>query len=77
LVKVAKLFKDRFDSIEDTDDGVSLCCNECDAAFKIPSPIDAISEGEMELDYSDQIIELIERVLEHLDECQPTDERQH
>jgi hypothetical protein len=74
LVKIAKLFQDRFDSIMQTDDGTSLCCNECAETFKFPSPIDALREGNMETDYTEATMDFIERLLEHLDQCQPTDE---
>ena len=79
MIKIAKLFKDRFDSVEQTDDGVSLCCNECDATFKIPSAADAIQRGDMESDYTEEVMDFVERILEHLDECLPSpkNEQQH
>lgn len=79
MVKIAKLFNDRFDSVMHTDDGVSLCCNECAATFKIPSAVDAIRRGDAEDGYTEDVMDFVERVVGHLDEClpSPADDRQH
>jgi hypothetical protein len=71
MVKIAQLFRDRFDTSMQTDLGVSVCCSECDATFKIPSVMNAPRRGDMESDYTDEIMDFVERLLEHLDECQP------
>jgi hypothetical protein len=65
-MKLAELFEGRFD-IQDDEDGVSLTCTECSATFKIPSAVDAVQLDDVE--YANQIIALIKRILEHLDEC--------
>jgi hypothetical protein len=74
MVKIAQLFRDRFDTLMQTDLGVSVCCSECDATFKIPSFINALRKGDMETDYTEETMDFIERLLEHLDECQPIDD---
>ncbi|UQR65102.1 hypothetical protein LRP30_07585 [Bradyrhizobium sp. C-145] len=67
MANVADLFEERFDSVESGDEGVSLICAECGAAFRIPSPMDALDQGDPDMENADQIIDLIKRVLEHLE----------
>jgi hypothetical protein len=71
MAELAELFESRFE-ISDGDDGVSLVCTECSAEFQIPSAIEMV--GRSEMDHADEIVGLIRQILEHLDQCQPTDE---
>ena len=69
MSKLAELFEKRFDSVEVGDDGVSLICAECGAAFAIPSPMDFLDHVD-DMAHANEIMDLIARVLEHLDQCQ-------
>jgi hypothetical protein len=78
MPKLAELFDSRFD-LEEGEDGVSLICNECGTTIKIPSPIEALTsddpdmDHDPEMDHANQILKFVEQIFEHLDECKPTD----
>ncbi|WP_439398313.1 hypothetical protein ACRQ5Q_13680 [Bradyrhizobium sp. PMVTL-01] len=72
MAKLVDLFKERFDAVESGDDGVSLICAECSAAFAIRSPMDALDKDDPDMAHAEQVIDLVKRVLEHLDQCQPS-----
>jgi Fe2+ or Zn2+ uptake regulation protein len=77
MTKLTELFHDRFDSIEENEEGnkYGLVCSECGTVIELPSPLDAIGPENVEnYDYANEIIRLIERVLEHLDQCQAKSE---